>query len=70
MALFRQGDVSPDARKALLIEQRSQLVSRMEGLQALLERLNSKIDRYEQGMMQAEKQLQRLHMEKKKPEGH
>ena len=53
-----------DARKALLVEQRDQLVSRMAEMQASLDLLNQKIDRYEQGMMTAEQQLRRLHAER------
>ena len=62
--LFQQGDATLDARKALLGEQRDQLVSRMAELQASLDLLNQKIDRYEQGMMTAEQQLRRLHAER------
>lgn len=64
--LFQQGDATLDARKALLVEQRDQLVSRMAEMQACLDLLNQKIERYEQGMMTAEQQLRRLHTE---PEG-
>ena len=59
--LFQQGDATLDARKALLVEQRDQLVAEM---QASLDLLNQKIDRYEQGMMTAEQQLRRLHAER------
>ena len=62
--LFRRGDSTIDARKALLVEQRSRLQERMADMQASLERLNDKIDRYEQGLMTAEKQLQRMREEK------
>ena len=62
--LFQQGDATLDARKALLVEQRDQLVSRMAEMQASLDLLNQKIDRYEQGMMTAEQQLSRLHAER------
>ena len=62
--LFQQGDATLDARKALLVEQRDQLVSRMAEMQASLDLLNQKIDRYEQGMMRAEQQLRRLHAER------
>lgn len=55
--LFQQGDATLDARKALLVEQRDQLVSRMAEMQASLDLLNQKIARYEQGMMTAEQQL-------------
>ena len=62
--LFQQGAATLDARKALLVEQRDQLVSRMAEMQASLDLLNQKIDRYEQGMMTAEQQLRRLHAER------
>ena len=62
--LFQQGDATLDARKALLLEERDQLVSRMAEMQASLDLLNQKIDRYEQGMMTAEQQLRRLHAER------
>ena len=62
--LFQQGDATLDARKALLVEQRDQPVSRMAEMQASLDLLNQKIDRYEQGMMTAEQQLRRLHAER------
>ena len=62
--LFQQGDATLDARKALLVEQRDQLVSRMAEMQASLDLLNQKIERYEQGMMTAEQQLRRLHTER------
>ena len=62
--LFQQGDATLDARKALLVEQRDQLVSRMAEMQASLDLLNQKIDRYEQGMMTAEQKLRRLHAER------
>lgn len=59
VALFQQGDETIDARKALLIEQRDQLVERMEDMQRSLGRLNEKIERYEQGLMTKEQQLRR-----------
>lgn len=58
--LFQQGDETIEARKALLVEQRDQLMSRIEEMQKTLERLNSKIDHYEQGLGKKEKELQRI----------
>lgn len=58
--LFQQGDETIAARKALLIEQRDQLMSRLEEMQKTLERLNSKIDHYEQGLGKKEKELQKI----------
>ena len=57
VALFQQGDATVDARKAILIEQRDQLIERMEDMQRSLDRLNYKIERYEQGLMVKEHQL-------------
>ena len=57
VALFQQGDSTVDARKAILIEQRDQLVGRMADMQRSLDRLNYKIERYEQGLMVKEHQL-------------
>ncbi|WP_195560823.1 MerR family transcriptional regulator [Anaeromassilibacillus sp. D41t1_190614_C2] len=64
VALFQQGDDTIDTRKALLIEQREQLLARMEDMQKSLDRLNMKIERYEQGLMTKERQLRRFHEEK------
>ena len=57
VALFQQGDSTIDARKALLMEQRDQLTARMEDMQRSLERLNQKIENYENGLMATEKKL-------------
>lgn len=57
VSLFQQGDSTINARKTLLIEQRDQLLARMEEMQKSLDRLNQKIDLYEQGLMQTEKKL-------------
>lgn len=65
--LFRQGDATLEARKALLMEQRDQLVARMEEMQASLDLLNQKIDRYEQSMVSAERKLRLLHTEQTEP---
>lgn len=59
VALFKKGDETIDARKNILIEQRSQLVDRMAQMQESLDRLNDKIDRYEAGMMKTEMLLKR-----------
>ena len=66
VALFQQGDETIGARKALLIEQRDQLVERMAEMQRSLDRLNDKIERYDQGLMTKEQQLRRIHEEKQK----
>ena len=57
VALFQRGDETIDARKAILVEQRNQLLARMEDMQASLDRLNDKIERYDQGLMVKERLL-------------
>lgn len=59
VALFRQGDATIEARKNILTEQRGLLLERMENMSASLERLNSKIERYENGLMLCEQKLKR-----------
>ena len=65
--LFRQGDATMAARKAILVEQRDQLLARMAEMQSSLDLLNKKIDRYEQGMVSAEQQLRLLHTASSEP---
>ena len=57
VSLFQQGDKTLEASKNLLIEQRERLLERMQELQASLDRLNEKIERYEKGWMTSEKDL-------------
>lgn len=59
VALFQQGDDTVLARKDLLIEQRNVLISKMEDMKKTLERLNLKIERYEQTVSEKEKELKR-----------
>jgi len=59
VALFQQGDSTAEARKELLIEQRNQLISRIDDMQKTLERLNFKIKRYEQSVVPAENELKK-----------
>ena len=47
VTLFRQGENTADARKAILVEQREQLMERMEDMQTSLNLLNQKIENYE-----------------------
>lgn len=47
VALFQQGEHTSAARKEILMEQRRQLLHRMEDMKESLERLNHKIDSYE-----------------------
>ena len=56
VALFQQGDDTAEARKTILVEQRERLIERMADMQASLERLNQKIERYEEVISPAEKE--------------
>lgn len=58
--LFQKGDATTQARKELLIEQRKQLIARMEDIQKTLELLNYKIESYESSVAEKEKELKRL----------
>lgn len=59
VGLFQQGDETIEARKELLTEQRRQLIARMEDMKKTLERLNYKIERYEQSVVAKEKELKK-----------
>jgi Predicted transcriptional regulators len=59
VGLFQQGDETTKARKELLIEQRNQLIARMEDMKKTLERLDYKIALYEQSVVKKEKELKR-----------
>ena len=57
VSLFQLGDKTNDSRKALLIEQRDLLATRIQELQKTLDRLNMKIDRYDQVLLQKERTM-------------
>lgn len=59
VALFRQGEGTMAQRKAILVEQRDQLASRIAEMQRSLDRLNKKIEGYESGLLCREKELSR-----------
>lgn len=59
VALFQQGDMTVQARKAILVEQRDVLAERIQEMQSTLERLNQKIEHYEEGIQVAEKRLKK-----------
>jgi len=59
VTLFQQGDETIEARKVLLAEQRKQLIEKMEDMKKTLERLDYKIERYEQSVVTKEKELKR-----------
>jgi DNA-binding transcriptional MerR regulator len=46
MTLFQQGDETREARRSILVEERSKLLERMEQMKETLDRLNYKIDYY------------------------
>lgn len=52
--LFQRGDETINARKVLLAEQRERLIAKMAEMQKSLDKLNDKIERYEQGLMTKE----------------
>lgn len=52
VGLFQQGDETIEARKELLIKQRKQLITSMEAMKKVLERLDYKIARYEQTLVE------------------
>lgn len=64
VTLFQQGEDTAEARKLILIEQRDQLAERIQEMQKTLDRLNTKIDRYEQVLLPKEKRLRSLHEKK------
>ena len=57
VTLFRQGDSTIEARKKLLVEQRVVLLAKMEDMKETLERLNRKIEGYENAVLPCEKKL-------------
>ena len=59
VALFRKGDQTKDARRAILVQQRNALAARIGELQQTLDRLDMKIARYYDGVAVAEQRLGR-----------
>lgn len=57
--LCQKGDETIPARKRILLEQRQQLLTRMEEMQQTLDRLNGKIEHYDSIVLPAEKKLRR-----------
>jgi DNA-binding transcriptional MerR regulator len=49
-SLFQKGNSTREARKQILIEQRDELVTRISDMQTALNRLNKKIDGYDETM--------------------
>lgn len=57
VALFRRGPDTIDARKKLLLEQREQIVRHIAELNAVLARLDWKLNGYEERMLKYEERL-------------
>lgn len=57
VTLFRQGKETIPARKELLLEQRRQIVARIEELNEVLAKLDWKLDGYEERMLRYEESL-------------
>ncbi len=57
--MFQQGDETAEARRDLLVEQRSLLEKRIEDMQETLEKLNYKIDIFYEKMLSCEKKLRK-----------
>ena len=55
--LFMQGDKTIDARKKILLEQKKQLVIKMDEMKKTLDKLNYKIEVYENAVLKKEKEL-------------
>ena len=59
VGLFQKGDETIEIRNELLVEQRKQLIAKMEDMQKTLERLNYKIAIYKQVVVEKEKELKK-----------
>lgn len=57
VALFRQGESTREQRKQLLLEQRQRLCSRIHEMEQTLQRLDAKIENYENWVVPAERRL-------------
>ena len=55
--LVEQGDATIEARKEILVEQRAQLLTKMQEMQATLDLLSHKISVYDNAVLISEKEL-------------
>ena len=55
--MFQQGDSTHEERKGLLVKQRDKLARKIDEMQETLERLNYKIENYDQRLMAKEVEL-------------
>jgi DNA-binding transcriptional MerR regulator len=60
VGLVQQGDITIEARKDILIEQREILVTKMKEMQKTLDVLDHKIEVYEKAVLKKEKQMIRI----------
>lgn len=60
VSLFQQGEDTVPVRKNLLIEQRQQLVERIEEMKQTLSYLDKKIDGYEEKIVKCEQELKKF----------
>src|SRR5471030_3167330 len=60
VTMFQQGNSTIKARKELLIEQRSRLAENIKEMQQTLERLDKKIDGYEERVLVKEGKLKKV----------
>lgn len=58
--LVQQGDETIEARKEILIEQRAQLLARMEEMQNTIDLLDYKISVYEDAILKKEKEIAKV----------
>ena len=58
--LVQQGDKTIEAREEILISQRNQLSEKMKEMQKTMDLLDFKISRYENALLQKEKELSQL----------
>ncbi|CEK29483.1 transcriptional regulator [[Clostridium] sordellii] len=59
VTLFKRGDETIEARKQILIEQRKVLIEKMNDMKQTIERLDFKIERYENDMVTKENELRK-----------
>lgn len=59
VGLFQKGDETLEARKEILMEQRKELITKIEDMRKTLERLEHKIEIYEHLVVEKESKLKR-----------
>lgn len=59
VSLFNEGDSTRNIRKEMLIEQKTAIYKKMDALQEIADKLDRKIERYDQEMAQYEANLEK-----------